>query len=227
MVAGWVNPGTPDAARTLGGTHFAPSAIEFVALAAGRAFIHTADDAFCEVDDATYHAWRALGACTDLRSLDYHLDDLTPVHAPGDATEVAVAVRHDAVIAVARCQRGKEGSATHRHELFTACGYTLTVESAEDVAAAALPAWCTVGKFLVWRYDPMYRSHRKYAWAVTIRRGAVESVTVTEAADWVFAEVYFKNGTHYLEDVMLEAAMVGDVQALFLGAPAANYSLFT
>lgn len=227
MVAGWVNPSTPDIARTLGGTHFAPSAIEFVAIAAGRAFIHTADDAFCEVDDATYTAWRALGDCTALRSLDYHLDDLTPAYAAGDAPEVTVVIRHDAVIAVARCQRGKDGGSVHRHELFTACGYTLTVESAEDVAAAALPAWCTVGKFLVWRYDPMYRSHRKYPWVVTIRRGTVESVTVSDAADWGFAEVYFKNGTHYLEDVMLDAVILDDWQSVFLGAPAANYSLFT
>jgi hypothetical protein len=226
MVAGWVNPPTPDIASTLGGTHFAPSAIEFVALAAGRAFIHTADDAFCEVDNATYQAWAAGNNCLAVRSLDYHIDDLTPSYAAGESPEVTVVVRHDALVAVARCQRSKDGVNVHRHELFTACGYTLTVESADDLAAAALPAWCTVGKFLVWRYDPMYRSHRKYAWAVTIRRGAVESVTVSARADWGFAEVYFKNGTHYLEDVMLEPAIAGDVQDLFLGTTN-NYSLFT
>lgn len=218
-----LNPAPMDRAASLHGTHFLLSAVEFVACHDKRYFVHLTDDNFCEVDYTTFAAWAAQNTYINFPTEDYTLDDLA-----GESSDqtVFLSLRTAAVVAVIKLQR-KTRKELHRYELYTAAGYTLLLETEQpDIADIVIPQGQRVGKFLVWNYEPRYRQYCNEVWVMTLRTKAIESVKVVDRHDVCFVDLFFKNGHHYVADVIVDQAASQDIESMFLGGTDSYFDMF-
>jgi hypothetical protein len=221
--AAHINGAPMDRATSLNGTHFLLSAVEYVACHDKRYFVHLTDDNFCEVDYTTFAAWAAQNTYINFPTEDYTLDDLA---GESSGQTVFLSLRTAAVVAVIKLQR-KTRKELHRYELYTAAGYTLLLETEQpDIADIVIPQGQRVGKFLVWNYEPRYRQYCNEAWVMTLRTQAIESVKVVDRHDVCFVDLFFKNGHHYVGDVIVDQAMAADIEAMFLGSTVSYFDMF-
>jgi len=212
-----------DKAVSLYGTHFLLSAVEFVACHDKRYFVHLTDDNFCEVDYTTFAAWAAQQSYINFPTEDYTLEDLT-----GELSDepVFLSLRVPAVMAVIMLQR-KTRKDLHRYELYTAAGYTLLLETVQpDIANMVVPHGERIGKFLVWNYEPRYRQYCNEAWVLTVRTHAIESVKVIDRYDVCFVDLFFKNGHHYVADVVVDSVLMSDIETMFLCDKTSYFEMF-
>ena len=129
-------------------------------------------------------------------------------------------------MAVIKLQR-KTRKELHRYELYTAAGYTLLLETEQpDIADIVIPQGQRVGKFLVWNYEPRYRQYCNEVWVMTLRTKAIESVKVVDRHDVCFVDLFFKNGHHYMADVIVDQAASQDIESMFLGGPDTYFDMF-
>lgn len=206
-------PSPMDKAVSLQGTHFLLSAVEFVACHEKRFFVHLTDDNFCEVDYTTFAAWAAQHPYINFPTDDYTLDDLA---GESSDEQVFLSVRTSAIVAVIKLQRMTRKE-LHRYEMYTAAGYTLLVETNQpDIGEIVIPHGERIGKFLVWNYEPRYRQYCNEAWVMTLRANSIESVKVVDRQDVCFVDLFFKNGHHYVGDVIVDQVAVADIESMFL-----------
>jgi hypothetical protein len=176
--------------------------------------VHLTDDSFCEVDYTTFTAWASHHQYISFPTNDYTLDDLS-----GESSDetVFMSLRTSSVVAVIKLQR-KTRKDGYRYELYTKAGFTLLLETEQtDIGDLVIPYGERIGKFMVWNYEPKYRQYSNEVWVMTLRKEAIESVKVVDRQDISFVDLFFKNGHHYVGDVIVDTVAVCDMEAMFLG----------
>jgi len=214
-----------DVAHTTDNTAFLLSTVEYVAVVGGRYFAHMNDDSFVEIAQPTFTKWanevETSFATTTMTCVNLVCNDLCDLDSDASVT---IVMSVNAVVAVCKMQRTIKDRQVDNSvqrlwlfELYTAAGFTVQVESTnlalEDFFIP--PFEKRVGKFLVWNYEPQDRYFRNELWVITIAKGTLQAIYEVDRQDMCFVDVYFKNGQHYVSDVLVDNNTV-NLNALFL-----------